>query len=71
VFLQRVAKAVLLHHGVPVPTTHPLADDIPGFLQVANDHLDGTFGDADFGGHIPHPRLRITRQRDEHVPVVG
>jgi hypothetical protein len=68
--LQRVPEPALGRQRVGVPPADPGHHEEPRLDEIADDQLDGTLGDADPGCDVPHPRLGVQGQVDQHVPVV-
>ncbi len=45
--------------GVAVTAAHPGTGEVSGGLEIGDDELDGTFGDADARGDVTQPRIGI------------
>lgn len=69
--LDRVAKRTV--HRDPIVVAPPLALglQIAGLLEIGDDTLDGTFGDADAGGKITHQDRRRLNDAQKNVSMVG
>lgn len=71
VSLDRVPKRKIASHLVAIPTTMASPLEVPSFLQLGDDPLNGALGDADEVSDVAHPRLRLPRNAQEDVRVVG
>lgn len=67
----RVSEVFGFHQGVVVPPTDLVRNHKAHLDEVPDDHLHGPLGDPDSFGDVPHPRLRVQRQADQHVAVIG
>lgn len=69
--LDRVPKRKIGSHLVAIPTTMANPLDVPSFLQLGDDPLNGALGDAYEVSDVAHPHLRLPRNAQEDVRVVG
>ena len=69
--LDRVPKRQIGSHLVAIPTTMANPLDVPSFLQLGDDPLNGALRDTYEVSDISHPRLRLPRNAQENVGVVG
>ena len=69
--LDRVPKRKIGSDLVAVSTTMANPLYVPSFFQVGNDALDRALRDAYELSNIAHPRLRLPRNAQEDVRVVG
>jgi hypothetical protein len=69
--LHLVAEGAIAVNGVVRPSAFPRACDDPGLLELAKDFQNGTFGDGDLLGDVPHAQIAVTRKADEHMGVIG
>ena len=69
--LERVAQVGRAHHLVAVAATDLRLAEISLADELADDLLYGAFGDPHSLRHVPHASIRVTRERHEHVSVVG
>ena len=69
--LDRVPKWQIGSHLVTIPTTMANPLDVPSFLQLCDDPLNGALGDAHQVSDVAHPHLRLPRNAQEDVRVVG
>src|SRR5487761_1178863 len=67
----RVAHARPAIDRVAVVATHPLPAEQPGRLEVADDPVAGSLGDADGLGDLTHPHARVACQTDHDLTVTG
>ncbi len=56
--------------GVSVPAADVLDGDVAPVGEVADDELDGAFGEADLMGDVAHGLLGAAGELHQHVPVV-
>ena len=56
---------------VDIPPPVSRMGEVPLLLQLPDDSLDGTLGNADHPREITNAEQRILREREEHVRVVG
>ena len=56
---------------VVVATATANSRDVSGLLQLPDDALHGALRDADQIGNVAHPNLRLARQTQENVRVIG
>lgn len=57
-----------LVHVVPAAFT---ARDISGLYEVVGDAVHGSFADADHAGNVGQPNLRVLRDAQQHMGMVG
>lgn len=58
-------------HRVSVASTHLLRLDAPLGHEVMHDVLNRTLGNAHCIGYVAHADVRIARQADQHMPMIG
>jgi hypothetical protein len=71
VSLDRVPKRKIGSRLVAIPTTMANPLDVPSFRQLGDDPLNGTLGDAYEASDVAHPHLRLPRNAQQNVRVVG
>ena len=71
VSLDRVPKRQIGSHLVAIPPTMATPLEVPSFLQLGDDPLNGALGDADEVSDVAHPHLRLPRNAQQDVRVVG
>ena len=69
--LDRVPKRQIGSDLVAIPTTMANPLDVSSFLQLGDDPLNGALGDAYEVSDVAHPHLRLPRNAQEDVRVVG
>ena len=71
VSFDRVPKRKIGSDLVAIPTTLANSLEVPSFLQLGDDPLNGALGDPDQLSDVAHPHLRLPRNAQEDVRVVG
>jgi hypothetical protein len=71
VLLDRVPEWLVRPDVVAVATADAPPLEVAALLKVEHDALHGALGNPDEGGHVAHPDLRLARQAQQHVRVIG
>lgn len=61
----------MIQNAITVVPANLLALNESVFLEIGNDPLDGSLGDADLKRHLAQYHRRVARQQNQHVGVVG
>ena len=68
--LERVAQGQALVDFVVGSAPLAGSHDDAGLLQLAQDSLDGTLGDADCLRDLTDPNVRVAHDANQHMPVI-
>ena len=66
-----MAQRTIEHELVGVPPAPLPALNVARLFQVMEDALRRALGDAHVAGDIADPEIRVVREREEHVGVIG
>ena len=68
---ERVTESLGAVQGVAVAASDFGGDHQSGLDEVVDDHLYGTFGDANLSRDVSHPHFGVKYQADQDVAMVG
>jgi len=69
--LGRVTHPGFAVEPIAASPSDPLTADETGFDEVGDDSLHGSLRDPDHLGNVPQARVRVTRDAEKHLGVVG